>query len=92
MSAPGSILITTTLVKSLQRRCSSQHPDLALSKQVRTIVAARQCDAQTIEFSGAFTLSGKAYGNLVLQATLPKMKKHPCVASTFLENVLPLQS
>ena len=30
-SAPGSVLIKTTLVKSLQRRCS-QHTDLALVK------------------------------------------------------------
>ena len=37
------------------------------------------------EFSGAYTLSGKAYGNLALQATLPGVKKPPCVASTFLE-------
>ena len=30
-SAPGSVLIKTTLLKSLQRRCS-QHPNLALIK------------------------------------------------------------
>ena len=57
---------------------------MLLSKQVRTIVAGRQRDAQTIEFSGAYTLSGKlAYGNL-RQATLSRAKKPPSVASTFL--------
>ena len=56
---------------------------MLLSKQVRTIVAGRQRDGRTIEFPGAYT-SGKAYGNLVLQATLPGAKKLPCVASAFL--------
>ena len=32
---------------------------LLLSKQVRTIVTGRQCDAQMIEFPGAYTLLGK---------------------------------
>ena len=71
-SGPGSVLMKTTLVKSLQRRCS-QHTDLAGSQR----------DTQTIEFPRAYT-SGKAYSNLVLQATLPGAKKPPCVASAFL--------
>ena len=32
--APGSVLIKTTLVKSLQRRRRSQHTDLALIKKL----------------------------------------------------------
>ena len=54
-SAQGSVLIKTTLLRSLQRRCS-QHTDLTL---IKTIVAARQRDVQTMEFPGAYTLLGK---------------------------------
>ena len=69
MSAPGrSYLIKTTLLKSVQRRCS-QYTDLAL---IKTSKDGRQCNAQMIEFPET---SGKAYGNLVLQATLPGAKK-----------------
>ena len=60
---------------------------LLLSKQVQTIVAGRQCDTQTIEFRSLYT-SGKAYGNLVLQATLPGVKKLRVWLVLFLENVL----
>ena len=87
-SAPGSV-IKTTLLKSLQRRWS-QHPDLALIKTSTNnsrSQTARCSDDQT--FRSQYT-SGKAYGcnlaipNLVLQATLPRTKKPPCMASTFL--------
>ena len=37
-----------------------------------------------IEFPQSLYTSGKAYGNLVLQATLPGAKKPPCIASAFL--------
>ena len=82
-SVPGSVLIKTTLLKSLQRRCS-QHPDLALVKtstdnsRWQTAVMLRRSN-----FRSLYT-SGKACGNLVLQATLPGVKKPLCVASTFL--------
>ena len=46
-----------------------------LSKQVWTIVAGRQNVAEMIEVPEAYTLLGKAYGNLVLQATLPGAKR-----------------
>ena len=83
---PGSVLIKTTLLKSLQRRCS-QHPGLALIK----ISTDRQLDAQTIEFPGAYTLLEKPMVTLVLQAKLPGAKKFPAWLVLFLENVLPLQ-
>ena len=35
--------------------------------------------------------SGKAYGNLVLQATLPGGEEASCVAGVFLANVITLQ-
>ena len=39
---------------------------------------------------GAYYISGKAYGNLVLQATLPEAKGLGAWLVLFLENVLPL--
>ena len=56
-----------------------------LLKQVQPIIAGKQNGAQTIEVPGAYSYtSGKAYGNLVLQATLPVAKRPQCMASTFL--------
>ena len=86
-SAPGSILIKTTLLKSLQRHCS-QHTDLALIKVSMTMVTGRQCD---VNFWSLYT-SGKGYGNLAQQATLPGTKKLCAWLVLFLENVLPLYS
>ena len=76
-SAPGSVLFKRTLLKSLQRRCS-QHPDLFsyLNKY-------GQYSLRRSNFPSRYT-SGKAYGNLVLQATLPVAMKPPCVDSAFL--------
>ena len=55
ISAPGSVFIKTTLVKSLAEAflCTQT---VFLSKQVLTIVAGRRRDAQMIEVPGAFTL------------------------------------
>ena len=55
LSVPGSVLIKTTIIKSLAEAfwCC---PDRVLVKQVRTIVAGRKVDAQTIEVHGAYTL------------------------------------
>ena len=90
-SAPESVLIKTTLLKSLQR-CCSQHPDLALVKTSTDNSPGRQHYAQMIEFPGAYSYtSGKAYDNLVLQATLPGVKKLLLWLALFWENVLPLQ-
>ena len=58
-SAPGTVLIKTTLLKSLQRPVVVSTQISLLSKQVRAIVAGRQRDGQTIEFPGAYTLLGK---------------------------------
>ena len=85
-SAPGSIVIKTTLLKSLQRHCS-QHTDLAL---IKTSTDNRhwqiaQCSDDQISWS-VYT-SGKAYGNLVLQATLPGAKKLCLWLVLFLENM-----
>ena len=82
-SAPGSVLIKTTLLKSLQRRCS-QHPDLALVKTSTDNSRWQTARCSDDRISRSLYTSGKAYGNLVLQATLPGAKKPPCVASTFL--------
>ena len=70
--APGSVLTKTILVKSLQKRCSDR--PCSYQNQVRTIVAGRQNNAQTIEVLGAYYTSGKACGSLVLQATLPGVR------------------
>ena len=51
-SAPGSVLMKTTLLKSLQR-CCSQHPDLLLIK------TNTGNSTTLIEFPGAHTLLGK---------------------------------
>ena len=52
LSALGSVLIKTTLMKSLyQKRCGA--PRLVLSKQELTTVAGRRRDAQTIKVPGA---------------------------------------
>ena len=67
-STPGSILIKTTLVKSLQRCCSTPRPCL-YQRLEQTIVAGRQNDPQ-IEVLGAYYTSWKVYGNLVMQAML----------------------
>ena len=56
-SAPGSILIKTTLLHCGGIVVSTQ--TLLLSKQAQTVVTGRQRDAQTIEFLGAYTLLGK---------------------------------
>ena len=50
LSAPGSVFIKTTLMKSPAEalNCGASRT-MFLSKQVRTIVAGRQSDAQTIE-------------------------------------------
>ena len=77
-SAPGSVLIKTILLKSLQRRCS-QHPDLALIK-TSTDNSCWQTARQS-NFQSLYT-SGKAYGNLVL--VLHGVKKPPYMASAFL--------
>ena len=53
------------------------HPDCVLSKQVPTIVAGRQRDAQMIEILGAYTL-------LKLFSTIPPGAEALCVASAFL--------
>ena len=88
-SAAGSVLIKTTLVKSLQRRCS-QHTDLALVKtnmdNSRWLTTRRSDD----RISRSLYTSGKAYGNLVLQATPPGAKKLRAWLVLFVENVLPL--
>ena len=59
LSAPGSILIKLTLMKSLYTRGVVVHQTVFLSKQVLTIVADRQRDAQTIEVPEAYTLVGR---------------------------------
>ena len=63
MHAPGSVLIKTTLMKSLAEAlwCTQT---VFLSKQVLTIVAGRRRNAQMIEIPGAYTV-------LVLQAAHP---------------------
>ena len=76
-SAPGSVLIKTTLVKSLRRRCS-QHSDLALIKTSTDNSLWQTAMLRRSNFQEPMVL------NLVLQATLPGVKKPPCVASTFL--------
>ena len=53
-----------------------------LLKQVQTIVAGRQNDAQTIKIPRSYT-TGKAYDDLVLQATPLGAKRLLCVASAF---------
>ena len=77
-SAPGSVLL-----KSLQR-CCSLHTDLTLIKTSTDNSAGKQHPMLgQSNFQSLYT-SGKAYGNLVLQATLPGVKKPLCVASAFL--------
>ena len=82
-SVPGSIIIKTTLVKSVTEAlwCTQT---MFLSKQVWTVWQMDRCsDAQ---ISWRLYTSGKAYSNLVLQATLPGTKR-PVGA----EDMLPLQ-
>ena len=55
LSAPGSVLIKIALMKS-SAGLSGAAQTVFLSKQVRTIVAGRKRDAQTIEVLGAYTL------------------------------------
>ena len=81
-SLPGSVLIKTTLLKSLPRR--SQQPDLALVKTSTDNSRWQTARCSDDRISRSLYTSGKAYGNLVLQATLPGAKKPPCMASTFL--------
>ena len=50
------------------------HTDVSLSKQAPTIVAGRRRMLKIIDVLGAYYTSGKAYGNSVLQATLPGEK------------------
>ena len=55
LSAPGSLLIKTKLMKSpVEALWYTQ--TVFLTKQVLTIVTGRWRDAQTIEVPGAFTL------------------------------------
>ena len=49
-SAPGSVLIKTTLLEVTARGVCSQHTDLALIKISTDNSPGRQRDAQTIEF------------------------------------------
>ena len=77
-SAPGSVLIKTTLLKSLQRRCS-QHTDLALIKTSTDNSRWQTARCSDNQISRSLYTSGKAYGNLVLLATLPGAKKPRCV-------------
>ena len=74
MSEPGSVLIKTTLLKSLQRHCS-EHPDLALIKTSTDNSHWQTVRCSDDRISLSLYTSEKAYGNLVLQATLPWAKK-----------------
>ena len=86
-SAPGSVLIKTTLMKS-SAEALWRTQTVFLLKQVWTIVTGRMQDAQTIQVLGTYTL---LRGNLVLQ-TIPPEAKKPCAwLVLFLENMLPLQ-
>ena len=82
-SAPGSSYLNNT-VKSLQIEAYL----VFLLKQELTIVAGRQTNNQS---SQSLYTSGKAYGKLVLQATLPWARGLSAWLVLFLENVLPLQ-
>ena len=82
-NAPGSVLIKTTLLKSLQRHCS-KHTDLALIKTSTDNSRWQTARCSDEQISLSLYTSGKAYSNLLLQATLPRAKKPTCVASTFL--------
>ena len=55
VSAPGSVLIKTVLMKSLAEALWCTQP-VYLSKQVLTTVAGRQRDAQPIKVPGTYTL------------------------------------
>ena len=88
-SAPGSVLIKITLLKSMQRHFS-QHTDLTLIK-ISTDNSRWQTAQCSDDRSRSLYTSGKAYGNLVLQATLPWAKKLGPWLVLFLENVLLLQ-
>ena len=55
VSTPGSVLIKTTLMKSPPEALFYTQT-VFLSKQIRTIAAGRQRDAQTIGVLGAYTL------------------------------------
>ena len=90
MSAPGNVLIKTTLLKSPQRRCS-QHPDLAPTKTSTENSRWQTARCSEDRISRSLYTSDKAYGNLVLQATLLWVKKLGPWLVLFLENVLPLQ-
>ena len=69
-SAPGSVLIKTTLVKSLHGRGIVGHPDRVLIK-TSTDNSRWQTDRCSDDRnSRSLYTSGKAYSDLVLQATL----------------------
>ena len=55
LSEPGSVLIKTMLTKSLAEGLWYTQTEF-LSKNVPTIVTARQRNAQTIKVLGAYTL------------------------------------
>ena len=57
-SAPGSILIKTTLQKSLQRHCS-QHPDFALVKTSTDNSRWQTARCSDDRIPRAYTLVGK---------------------------------
>ena len=63
LSAPGSVLIKTTLLNSLRRRCS-QHPDLALIKTNTDDCRWQTARSSDDRISWSLYTSGKAYGNL----------------------------
>ena len=62
-SAPGSLLMKTTLLKSLQRRCS-QHTDLTLIKTSMDSSRWQTVQWSDDRISCSLYTSGKAYGNL----------------------------
>ena len=89
-STPGSVLIKTTLVKSLQKRCT-QHTDLALIKTSTDNSRWQTMRCSDDRISQNLYTSRKAYGNLVLQATLSGAKKLRAWLVLFSENLLPIQ-
>ena len=69
----------------------SQHTDPALMKTSTDNSHWQTMRHSDDRISWNLYTSGKAYGNLVLQATLPGAKKLRVWLVLFLENVLPLQ-